>query len=76
MFMYMLSDVYGFWLELDLRDGYCLFDQYVIDVVIRLYEVSSVFNGKLIQSFIEDMLLGVLFWMKVDWVGFFKFDFF
>lgn len=74
MLAYTLNDAHGFWMEPGSKDGHCSPDQYAIDVATRLHEVSSAYNGKSTQSPIEDMLLGAMLWMKLDWSGLPKFD--
>lgn len=67
MLEFTLDDGHGFWEAPDSKNGHCSPDQYVVDVASRLHEASVAYNGKTTQSPIEDMMLGGLVWMRLDW---------
>jgi len=70
MLKHALDGAHGFWLEAESGDGHCNPENYCIAVAERLAAISTLYNGSPTQSPIEDMLLGALVWMHVDWAGF------
>lgn len=69
MLEYTLNDAHGFWMEPSSGEGHCSPGKYAIDVATRLHEANVAYNGKYTQSPIEDMLLGSLLWLRMDWAG-------
>lgn len=66
---------HGFFLSPDSLDGHCEPEDFVTTIVGRLDSLGHAYNGSATQSPIEDMLLGGLLWLHMDWAGFPSFDY-
>lgn len=66
---YILADSHGFWLEPGHGDGHCDPGQLVVTIGQRIDCLAHMYNSKVTQSPIEDMLAGALAWVDKDWGG-------
>lgn len=66
---YVMDGCYGFWMEPG-AEGHSDPSKLVITLGKRIDALCGVYNGKSTQSPIEDMLLGALVWLDMDWCGF------
>lgn len=66
---YILGDAHGFWLEPESGDGHCNPDDLVVTIGERINCLAHLYNSKVTQSPIEDMLAGALVWIQKDWGG-------
>lgn len=65
---------HGFYLPPDSGDGHCSPERFTETIARRMSELSNAYNGKQTQSPIEDMMLGALLWLDIDWAGLPRFD--
>lgn len=66
---YVLSGCRGFWLDREDDDGHTKPEELVKTIGKRISELGQVYNSKGTQSPIEDMLIGALMWLNMDWGG-------
>lgn len=60
---------HGFFFDPD-SDGHSDPEAFVETIALRFSRMTQMYNGKQTQSPIEDMLLGALMWLEMDWAGF------
>lgn len=76
MSKWIIGGAHGFWMAPDDGDGHCDPASFVARIGMRLSILCQLYNGRLTQSPIEDMMAGALLWLHVEGVEFPQVDIF
>lgn len=73
---WIIAGAHGFWMTPDDCDGHCDPSSFVARIGMRLSTLCQLYNRRVTQSPIEDMMAGALLWLHVDGVEFPQVDLF